>query len=187
MFTELLYLGHAWWNFCAFPLFLYSNWLFLWSFPMYFLTLFVLTHCGNDEGVVLPPEITTVVLRKLGWLFLIISVVFYKKFYQTIVYSKKLPDISEMVFDSIRLFLLISNANGASQSWMCSHSSVFHEGEALNNYRLQCSFGTHCIASTKLHLNDLDWVTRKEGSVLGFHVFVLVAILNTYQQDWCFS
>lgn len=83
MFSELLCLGHKWWSFCVLPISLSSNCVFLWSFPVYFLALFVLTHCGNDEGVVLPlltPKGNTVVFLKLGWLFFIISVVFYKNF-----------------------------------------------------------------------------------------------------------
>lgn len=172
---QLLYLGHTWQNFCALPLSLNLNWLFLWSFPVYFLTLFVLTHCGNDEGVVLPPFtprgnyccISKIRLTVFCNCCSVLQELFIIKSQSTL---KPTPDISEMVFDSIILFLLISNTNAASQNWMCCHSSVLCEGDALNNYRLQCSFGTHCIASiyllaTKLHSNDLDWVTRKKGNV----------------------
>lgn len=55
---------------------------FFWSFLVYFSTLFVLAHCGNDEGVVLPPFTPRgnyCCLSKIR-LFFIISVVFYKNF-----------------------------------------------------------------------------------------------------------
>lgn len=77
----------------------------------------MLTHCGNYKlcCLLLLPEVTTIVFLKLGRLFFIISVVFYNNFLLSnhSIFIKN-PKVSEMVFDSIRLFLLIFNTNGAS-------------------------------------------------------------------------